>query len=57
MSRKAKPSTADDGYIEPSARGEWPVAKPESEALPDLPTENVKQFIGRMKNDYDLTNI
>ena len=28
-----------------------------SEPLPDLPTENVKQFIGRMKKDYDLTSI
>jgi hypothetical protein len=32
-------------------------AKPESEPLPDLPMEDVTQFIGRMKKDYDLTNI
>ena len=32
-------------------------AKPESEPLPDLPMEDVAQFIGRMKKDYDLTNI
>ena len=25
-----------------------------SEALPDLPTENVAQFIRRMNRDYDL---
>lgn len=31
--------------------------KPESEALPDLPTENVAQFIGRMNRDFDLTKI
>ena len=31
--------------------------KPGSEALPELPMENVAQFIGRMKNDFDLTNI
>ena len=30
---------------------------PGSEPLPDLPTENVEQFIGRMKRDFDLTNI
>ena len=30
---------------------------PGSEPLPDLPTENVEQFIGRMKRDFYLTNI
>ena len=29
----------------------------ESEALPNLPTENVAQFIGRMNRDFDLTKI
>ena len=30
---------------------------PGSEPLPDLPMENMEQFIGRMKRDFDLTNI
>ena len=34
-----------------------PAETPGSEALPDLPMENMTQFIGRMKRDYDLTNI
>lgn len=48
------------GYIEPSVRDEWEIPQaetPGSEPLPDLPTENVEQFIGRMKRDFDLTNI
>lgn len=34
-----------------------PAETPGSEALPDLPMENMTQFIGRMKRDFDLTKI
>lgn len=42
---------------EHSIAWELPEAQPKSEPLPDLPMEDVGQFIGRMKKDYDLTNI
>ena len=54
--KKARREKPTETFIEPTARDERE-AKPESEPLPDLPMEDVAQFIGRMKKDYDLTNI
>lgn len=51
--RREKPT---ETFIEPTARDECE-AQPKSEPLPDLPTENVAQFIGRMNRDFDLTKI
>jgi len=55
--KKARREKPIKTFIEPSVRDEWVPEKPESEALPDLPMEDVGQFIGRMKRDFDLTNI
>ena len=54
--KKARREKPTETFIEPTARDECE-AKPKSEPLPDLPMEDVTQFIGRMKKDYDLTNI